>query len=380
MKKNILNSLKQYFDPLFLFTSIFIITFGLLMLFSASTEIAYTNFNDPFYYIKKQIFFLIISFIFCISISHIRLSNIRKYSLILFIGSIIILLLLFIPELGKEVKGSRRWLKLYLFTIQPSELVKLTFLVWLCSFLSLQNEKIKKFEYYIIPFLYLLIPCTTILYFKDLGSIVIILFITLSLLWLANAKFFHILSTSFFGIFLIYVLIVFEPYRMKRMMTFLDPFADELDGGYQLSNSLTAIGDGGIFGKGLGGSSFKQFYLPEAHTDFIFAIIAEELGLFGSILMIFLFSILIYKCFNLGGKALKLNLKFQGYLSYGIGLYFGFQSLLHMYVNVGMSPTKGLTLPFFSAGGSSYIVSFISIYFVFKIYREVYLATINTKF
>ena len=216
MKKNILNSLKQYFDPLFLFTSIFIITFGLLMLFSASTEIAYTNFNDPFYYIKKQIFFLIISFIFCISISHIRLSNIRKYSLILFIGSIIILLLLFIPELGKEVKGSRRWLKLYLFTIQPSELVKLTFLVWLCSFLSLQNEKIKKFEYYIIPFLYLLIPCTTILYFKDLGSIVIILFITLSLLWLANAKFFHILSTSFFGIFLIYVLIVFEPYRIKK--------------------------------------------------------------------------------------------------------------------------------------------------------------------
>ena len=164
------------------------------------------------------------------------------------------------------------------------------------------------------------------------------------------------------------------------MMTFLDPFADELDGGYQLSNSLTAIGDGGIFGKGLGGSSFKQFYLPDAHTDFIFAIIAEELGLFGSILMIFLFSILIYKCFNLGSKALKLNLKFQGYLSYGIGLYFGFQSLLHMYVNVGMSPTKGLTLPFFSAGGSSYIVSFISIYFVFKIYREVYLATINTKF
>ena len=257
-----------------------------------------------------------------------------------------------------------------MFTIQPSELVKLTFLVWLCSFLSLQNEKIKKFEYYIIPFLYLLIPCTTILYFKDLGSIVIILFITLSLLWLANAKFFHILSTSFFGIFLIYVLIVFEPYRMKRMMTFLDPFADELDGGYQLSNSLTAIGDGGIFGKGLGGSSFKQF-LPEAHTDFIFAIIAEELGLFGSILMIFLFSILIYKCFNLGSKALK-QLKISRLFILRNWTLFWISIFTSHVCKCWYESHKGLTLPFFSAGGSSYIVSFISIYFVFKIYREVY--------
>ena len=370
MKKNILNSLKQYFDPLFLFTSIFIITFGLLMLFSASTEIAYTNFNDPFYYIKKQIFFLIISFIFCISISHIRLSNIRKYSLILFIGSIIILLLLFIPELGKEVKGSRRWLKLYLFTIQPSELVKLTFLVWLCSFLSLQNEKIKKFEYYIIPFLYLLIPCTTILYFKDLGSIVIILFITLSLLWLANAKFFHILSTSFFGIFLIYVLIVFEPYRMKRMMTFLDPFADELDGGYQLSNSLTAIGDGGIFGKGLGGSSFKQFYLPEAHTDFIFAILVEELGIIGGMLLIFLYVTMLIGLIFISFDSFKKDRLFQGYLVFGVFLLISIQALFNIAVNIGLLPTKGLTLPFISYGGTSIIIMLSLMGIVLRINNE----------
>lgn len=370
MKKNILNSLKQYFDPLFLFTSIFIITFGLLMLFSASTEIAYTNFNDPFYYIKKQIFFLIISFIFCISISHIRLSNIRKYSLILFIGSIIILLLLFIPELGKEVKGSRRWLKLYLFTIQPSELVKLTFLVWLCSFLSLQNEKIKKFEYYIIPFLYLLIPCTTILYFKDLGSIVIILFITLSLLWLANAKFFHILSTSFFGIFLIYVLIVFEPYRMKRMMTFLDPFADELDGGYQLSNSLTAIGDGGIFGKGLGGSSFKQFYLPEAHTDFIFAILVEELGIIGGMLLIFLYVTMLIGLIFISFDSFKKDRLFQGYVVFGVFLLISIQALFNIAVNIGLLPTKGLTLPFISYGGTSIIIMLSLMGIVLRINNE----------
>ena len=370
MKKNILNSLKQYFDPLFLFTSIFIITFGLLMLFSASTEIAYTNFNDPFYYIKKQIFFLMISFIFCISISHIRLSNIRKYSLILFIGSIIILLLLFIPELGKEVKGSRRWLKLYLFTIQPSELVKLTFLIWLCSFLSLQNEKIKKFEYYIIPFLYLLIPCTTILYFKDLGSIVIILFITLSLLWLANAKFFHILSTSFFGIFLVYVLIVFEPYRMKRMMTFLDPFADELDGGYQLSNSLTAIGDGGIFGKGLGGSSFKQFYLPEAHTDFIFAILVEELGIIGGMLLIFLYVTMLIGLIFISFDSFKKGRLFQGYLVFGVFLLISIQALFNIAVNIGLLPTKGLTLPFISYGGTSIIIMLSLMGIVLRINNE----------
>lgn len=359
-----------------------LLVMGLVMVTSSSIYIADDMTSNPFHFAKRQALFISVG-LFSMTFFLILPSDfLLRSDWIFMLLSIILLIILFIPEVGTSVNGSIRWIRMGPINIQPSEICKFSLILYISGYSVRRMSEMNSLRSFLKPLFLLFIISLLVMGQPDLGSTAIICFLVVGILFYAGISFYQICLLVLLIILLGYLAITSSPMRLARVLAFTDPFALDVvqNAGWQLSNSLISIGQGGWFGLGLGNSFQKSFFLPEAHTDFIFAIIAEELGLFGSILMIFLFSILIYKCFNLGSKALKLNLKFQGYLSYGIGLYFGFQSLLHMYVNVGMSPTKGLTLPFFSAGGSSYIVSFISIYFVFKIYREVYLATINTKF
>jgi cell division protein FtsW len=198
---------------------------------------------------------------------------------------------------------------------------------------------------------------------------------TLLLLFIAKAKFVHIFFAGLFGSLAGSVILLMNPYMLARF-NFLKPCEND---GYQLCYSLMAIGSGGIFGKGLGASTSKLFFLPAAHTDFIFAVLAEELGIFGIVLIIALFYLFIRKCFSIGDRAIRVDLIFQGYLAYGIGIFITMQVLLSMAVNLGMAPTKGLALPLFSYGGSNYLVSILSITIVFRIYRDVYKKSINSS-
>ena len=375
-KKNLYSLIKPFFDINFLFLIITLILFGLVILTSASIELSYAEYGEPFHYTIRQIGYLIFSIVICSFFIYVNSYNLKKYSILFLLFFLILLALVLVPEIGKNANGSQRWISYAGYSIQPSEFFKLFYIIWLCAYLDFKDNKLIKIDYLVKPVFVFLLGAILLLGEPDFGSTAVLFLMTLSILFIAGAKILHIISLIFVMSVPATVLIFTDPERLSRF-NFFEP-CNVGDLSYQLCYSLKAIGSGGLLGKGLGASTAKLAYLPFPHTDFVFAILAEELGIFGVIFLIILFYLFIRKCFFIGDRALKVGLKFQCYLSYAIGIFITMQAFLSMFVNLGIAPTKGLALPLFSYGGSNYLASILSITIIFRIYRDVYKETLNS--
>ena len=378
-KRNIL--ILQNIDKLLLITIITLLIGGMVILASASMPLAERSFGDPFAYLYKQssaVFLGIISsLIFFLTPSQYW----EKLGILTPIFAIGLLSLVFIPDLGVTVNGATRWVKLGpLPNIQVVDPARLLFFLYIAGYCVRQQEQLRMtFVSSLKPMIFIVPACLLLLLQPDFGSTVVLLIVTAALFFVAGFKFryFTVLVLALVGI--LGLLAYIDPERMERITSFMNPWDDPFNSGYQLTQSLIAIGRGQWFGVGLGEGVQKLFYLPEAHTDFIFAVIAEELGLIGSLLIIGLYAVLIWRIFSIALKAINRKRIFQGYLSFAIAIWFTTQVIINIGVNMGLLPTKGLTLPLISYGRSSMIITLITLAIVLRISCENPRTKVNKK-
>ena len=336
------------------------------MVSSATLDYSYEKTGSSFYFITRHSIYMILGIISASVLSRIKLNFFNDYSKYFLILSFTLSLMVFLPGLGREINGATRWLDLGFITLQVTEISRLFLLIWVCSYLSRNNIN-QAFNKCLLMIIFLSI---VLIFQRDLGSIILLFssFFALTLvLGLSLKKFFTYFIIVCLGII---PLIILQPYRLARMVSFLDPWKDPSGAGYQLMQSLLAFGKGGFFGLGLGSSVQKLFYLPESYNDFIFALIAEELGLIFTLLIIIVFYIIFLRIFSLAKKSFVNNLNFAGNLSYMIGFLITFQAIIHIMVNIGLFPTKGMGLPFISYGGTNLLVMFICFGILIRIQIE----------
>lgn len=370
--KNSFLATKVKADPWLLVTSALFLLIGLLMVTTASGYVAEYYGLSPFHYGLRQIFYVAIGgFLAWIAYS-INLEGWYKLTPALMLITILCLVLVLIPGIGREVNGALRWIPVLFFNFQPAELAKFSALVYVASYLHRHKESIgKRISALIIPLVVMGVLGILLLLEPDFGSTAIIFVVGLGLLFIAGVCLWRFAIVLVPTILAMVLVLYTSPYRRARLSGFLNPWDDAYNQGYQLVNSLIAIGRGKLSGVGIGESMSKLGYLPEAHTDFIFAIYSEEFGFFGVILLLFLYMAFLYRTFTLGAEAERLKLYFAAYVSYGMGLWFGTQALIHMGVASGILPTKGLTLPLMSYGGSSMITMMIGLGILFKVNKVV---------
>lgn len=338
---------------------------GLVMITSSSYIWAEYKFSDPFKFFKSQFVFFIISIVIMIFVSKIDYEIYFKKSKQLFLISLLLLILVLIPGIGTVRNGSRSWFGIGSFGVQPSEFMKLSMIIFLSKYLSLNGKKIKK---NCIPaLLIILLIFALIMLQPDFGTGIVIVMIGISLLYIAGVNMKIFFKLGILGVIGIIILIIIAPYRLKRIISFLNPWSDPLGSGFQIIMSLYAIGPGGLFGYGLGNSRQKHFYLPEPQTDFIFSIILEELGFLGCILVIGLFLLIIISGLIISKRC---NDLFSKYVSFAITFWIAFQSILNLCVVVGLIPVTGVTLPFLSYGGSSLLTFYIGIGIILNIAKS----------
>lgn len=345
--------------------------FGAVMIASASTAIAQGTYQAPFYFVTRQLTFLAIGCVVGAVVFRVPLSVWEKYGPHLIIVSLAGLALVLVPFIGKEVNGSRRWIDVGLFTIQVSETVKLFIIVYLAGYLVRRGHLVQTtFGGFARPLALISVACALLLLEPDFGAAVVIASTATLMLFVAGVRFSQFIALiSVLGALAV-SLIMLSPYRLRRFVSFMDPFKDAFDSGYQLSNSLIAIGSGGISGVGFGNSIQKMKFLPEAHTDFLFAVLCEELGLIGAVVTICLYAFIVWRCFALSRKAEEQGNRFAGFVALGIGIWIGLQSFINMGVCLGVLPTKGITLPLMSYGGSSAIVFAIAFSLLLRVEWE----------
>jgi cell division protein FtsW len=330
------------------------------MLTSASQVMGLDKFQDPYYYLKHQLFFgLLPGIALLIIFSNLKFSFWKKIAIPLFAGSIILLILVLIPQLSYGYAGAKRWLYLSFFSIQPSEIIKLSLIIFLAAWFSQKKGEMKNFHHTVLPFImYLGIISLLIAFEPDIGTLSVIIVIALALYWTAGAKLAHIAGIVLIGILTMGLLIKAAPYRVARITAFFSPEADTQGISYQINQSLLAIGSGGLFGLGLGQSKQKYQYLPEVVGDSVFAVIAEELGFIITSLFIFLY---LYFALNAFRIAEKSHDNFAKYTAVGIATWLTYQALVNMGAMVKITPLTGLPLPFISYGSSAMITSLAAI-------------------
>ncbi len=342
-------------DKTLLISLIFISLFGLLMIYSSSYIWAEYKYNNPYKYVSHQALFLGFSFLIMPIIIKYPIYKLKNISNKLFILSFILLILVLIPGIGTVRNGSRSWFGIGSFGIQPSEFMKLSLIIFTSKYLS--NNKIKDIKTSVLPILIVLFLVFGLIMLEpDFGTGVIIVITIIVMLFISGVNMSFFVRMGLLGVVGIVILIIIAPYRLERILSFLNPWTDPLGSGFQIIQSLYAIGPGGLLGMGLGNSIQKHFYLPEPQTDFIFSIISEELGFMGVILVSSLFLIIIYRGFKI---SLNSDNLFSKYLAFGITFNLAFQTILNLMVVVGLIPVTGVTLPFLSYGGSSLLVTMI---------------------
>jgi len=366
-----LRSMAEDYDlPLF-FILLMIMGFGFLMVASASMGISDKAFSYPFHYLLRQLVFAGLGVVIIIVVAHLPIALWERYSPIFLIVSLGLLIAVLIPGISHTVNGSRRWISLGLVSVEVSEVIKPCFILYLARYISRYREQIQQqFQGLLKPIVLLGMIGVLLLMEPDFGSFTILVMTTLMILFLAQAPLLPFVVFLCFVSLALSSLAVLAPYRLERLMTFLHPWHYAFGAGYQLTQSLMAFGRGGLFGVGLGNSIQKLFYLPEAYTDFIFAIIGEELGLMGALFMIVLFSALIVRILMIGRRAEQTGELFSRFLCYGMGIWLSLQILVNLGVNTGLLPTKGLTLPFISYGGSSLLIDCFVIGLVMRVAKE----------
>ena len=355
------------FDSTLFVTILITSIFGIIMIYSASYIWAEYKFNDPFKFVKNQFLFFIIGTIMMIFISKIDYNKYLKYSNKILLVTVILLILVLIPGIGTIRNGSRSWFGIGSFGIQPSEAAKLALIIFTSKYLSNNQKEIKDIKKGVIPILGItLFIFGLIMLQPDFGTGVIIVMSIIGLLFVAGANLKFFFTLGVLGVIGVVVLIIIAPYRLERIISFINPWSDPLGSGFQIIQSLYAIGPSGLFGYGFLNSRQKHFYLPEPQTDFIFSIIAEEFGFMGIIIVSTLFLIIIYKGFKIARNSKDL---FSKYLAFGITFELAFQAMLNLMVVTGLIPVTGVTLPFFSYGGSSLLITLCSMGILLNISR-----------
>lgn len=345
-------------DPWLIGLPAVLVSFGLIMVASASIDFAAAQYADPWFFTKRHAIFVALAVLSSVLIFFIPSQVWNQFSIVLLLVGVALLVAVLIPGVGKEVNGARRWFALGPFTIQASEVAKFCFIIFFASFLSRRTEEFQtSWEAFFKLIGILGVFVGLLLLEPDFGSSVVLCFVAGSMMFMAGVPIIRFVLLTLTGVLGLGLLAVASPYRWKRLVTFLDPWSQQFSDGYQLVQSLIAFGRGEWIGLGLGNSLQKLFFLPEAHTDFIFSIIAEELGLLGALAVVIAFVVLIYRVFAMAQLARQQNNPFIVLTCVGIGSLFMAQAFINMGVASGLLPTKGLTLPFISAGGSSLVIS-----------------------
>lgn len=347
-----------------------LVLFGLVMIASSSVVLSVEIYNQNYGFVIKQVTALVLGVIAAIVVSRIDYRTWRQFVTPILIATLILLVLVFIPGIGKSAKGAARWIALGSFQLQPSELLKIAVVLYFAAWIEKRGTLVKSFEHGFLPFVLLVLPVVVLLVLqRDLGTLLVTLIIAALMFFNGGASYSHMALGATLGVVMIIFLIAIAPYRMQRLTTFLDPEADRLGAGYHINQSLLAVGSGGLWGKGFGQSLQKYLYLPEPHTDSIFAIITEELGFFRSLLVLGLIGLLAYRGYQIAFRAGDM---FGRMVAFGITSWFLFQSLLNIAAILGLVPLTGVPLPFISYGGTSLIVSLLAVGIMVNISRQTY--------
>ncbi|WP_443088749.1 cell division protein FtsW [Vibrio sp. SCSIO 43137] len=365
------------FDRQLVWISLGLMLIGLVMVTSASFPISTRLTGQPFHFMFRHAIFIGLALTTAAVVLQIPLEKWLRYSSVLLALSFVLLVVVLVA--GKSVNGASRWIPLGLFNLQPAEVAKLSLFIFMAGYLVRKADEVREtfFGGFMKPIIVFAILAMLLLGQPDLGTVIVMLVTMFAMLFIAGAKLWQFIALMMVGIAGVAVLILIEPYRMRRVTSFLDPWEDPFGSGYQLTQSLMAFGRGNWMGQGLGNSVQKLEYLPEAHTDFVFAVIAEELGFIGVTLILLLIFSLVLKAVYIGKKALESGDQFGGYLAFGIGIWFAFQSLVNVGASAGIVPTKGLTLPLISYGGSSLIIMTTAVSILLRIDHECRLRAVS---
>ena len=359
------------YDRTLLFVVTAILALGLVMVGSSSISTAASNLDNPLHYFNRQVIYALISMVISYWVLSQRLSFWQNYAPVLLMVGIALLVLVLIPGIGREVKGSRRWLPLGPVNVQVAELIKLFSIIYIADYLQRHHGQLKgSFFKVLAPLVLLAVAAGLLIIQPDLGSVVVILSTVLAMLFLGGARLDVFAALTGLLAIGFTAAVYLTPYRLLRLQSFMDPWADPYNSGFQLSQALIAFGRGDWFGVGLGSSIQKLHYLPEAHTDFLYSILAEELGLIGAMSVIVLFFVFIWRALAIGRAAEKAGQIFGAQIAYGIGIWLGLQACVNMGVNMGALPTKGLTLPLMSYGGSSLVIVCVAIAMLMRVDME----------
>jgi len=374
----IFSSQKNYNLPIYdynlIWVSLILLGIGLVMVYSSSVDIAaaskLSNYQS-YYYLLRQSIFIFLGFSVGYICFLIPIYFWQRMAPFFFVIGLILLILVLIPGIGREVNGSQRWISLGFTNFQPSEAVKLFTIMYASDYVLRKSKQMRTIMKGFLPMLAVIVLTGFLLLLEpDFGALAVITLIAMGILFLGGLTYKIFFSLIIFAPVSIYFLITSSPYRMERIVGFLDPWSDPFGKGYQLTHSLIAFGRGEFFGVGLGGSVEKLQYLPEAHTDFILAVLGEEFGFLGVTIVICLFAYLVLRMFGIAKESIQNKKHFAALMAQGVGLWFALQGIINMGVNVGLFPTKGLTLPLLSYGGSSILMNMIAIAIVLKIDHE----------
>jgi cell division protein FtsW len=338
--------------------AVVLLSVGVVMVYSASAIVAGERFRDPYFFLKKQLFWAALGGAGLWLALRTDYRRLERFMLPILVGAIVLLVLVLIPPVGQAINGTRRWIRLGFVSFQPAEVAKLALVIYLATFLARRRETLGDFWHGLLPPLAVAAGLAgLILAQPDLGSCLTLVALTFALLFLAGGRVRHLGLVLASALPLLALAIWVAPYRMRRITAFVDPWADPRGSGFQIIQSWLALGNGGVVGQGIGGSRQKLFYLPESHTDFIFAIVGEELGFLGAAAIVALFAVFVWRGLRIGLRAPD---PFGAYLALGITVLIGTQTLVNLGVVTGLLPTKGLPLPFISFGGSALLVTMVS--------------------
>ncbi len=361
-------------DPLLLWSALGLLLLGLVMVYSASIATAegnaYTG-HQPTYYLIRHAVYLAVGLIGGLIAFQIPLRFWKQFAPWVFVGAVVLLIVVLIPGIGRSVNGAQRWIGLGPINLQPSELMKFAVVIYVADYVARKLEKMDSFRHGFLPMAAVMMLVGGLLLREpDFGAFVVVVSIAMGILFLGGIN--GRLFAGLIGLMAVgFALLIWSsPYRLERITSYMDPWQHAFGKGYQLSHALIAFGRGEWFGVGLGASVEKLFYLPEAHTDFLLAVIAEELGFVGAFSVILLFAILTWRCFMIGRQALLLDRIYSGLTAQGFGIWFGFQSFINMGVNMGLRPTKGLTLPLMSFGGSGIVANCLALAVLLRVDYE----------
>ena len=366
---------ERYIDRALLINIMLLVGLGTVVMTSASIAIAEKNNGSAYFYLNRQLIFLVIGGIAAYITYQFRLTTWQNLGPTLLIP--ILVLLVTVLLIGKEINGSTRWIGVGPLSIQISEITKISFILYMAGYLVRHGKDLAESRSYkplFVPLLIIVIIDVLLILEPDFGSVIMITATGLALLFLGGVKLHRLLFLLVVAIVAMVGMVMAGGYRVARVIAFLNPWEHAQDKGYQTVHSLMGIGDGGWFGVGLGGSVQKLFYLPEAHNDYVFAVLAEEFGFLGIVVTLALFAWLVQRAFVIGFNADKAKLHYGAYVAYGIGFWIGFQVLFHIGVNLAILPPKGLTLPFISYGGSSLLSILIAMALLMRTHRDTQIA------